>query len=312
MSSSASVTTEHGNFGFLKEHDPLFLQLATNAEQTFVQDPNTSLIKMRQFGEAIAQDLATRCGITFDDRVTQSDLLYQISRELSLSPDIRNVFHALRIAGNKAAHEFRTQHKEALEGLKLGRVLAVWYHQAMGKAGTNFKAGPFIPPTDPSKHLRELQAQISELRTKLSEANQQVESNQQLTELLSKEKEEYAALAYQMETEADLFSQQAKAHEAEFKAQQDAFDKRLADMQKQWQEQTVVARKALQQQRDSVVTKTTKASNSFTLNEELTRILIDEQLREAGWQADTELLDWRKGARPEKGVNKAIAECPTY
>ncbi len=312
MSSSASVTTEHGNFGFLKEHDPLFLQLATNAEQTFVQDPNTSLIKMRQFGEAIAQDLATRCGIPFDDRVTQSDLLYQISRELSLSPDIRNVFHALRIAGNKAAHEFRTQHKEALEGLKLGRVLAVWYHQAMGKAGTNFKAGPFIPPTDPSKHLRELQAQISELRTKLSEANQQVESNQQLTELLSKEKEEYAALAYQMETEANQFSQQAKAHEAELKAQQDAFDKRLADMQKQWQEQTDAARKALQKQRDSVVTKTTKASNSFTLNEELTRILIDEQLREAGWQADTELLDWRKGARPEKGVNKAIAECPTY
>ncbi len=125
MPQSTPNNSENSNFGFLKEHDPLFFELANSAEQAFVRDPNTTLIKMRQFGEAIAQDLATRCGIIFDERVSQSDLLYQVSRELSLDPDIRNVFHALRIAGNKAAHQFRTQHKEALEGLKLGRSLAV-------------------------------------------------------------------------------------------------------------------------------------------------------------------------------------------
>jgi type I restriction enzyme R subunit len=312
MPQSTPNNNENSNFGFLKEHDPLFFELANSAEQAFVRDPNTTLIKMRQFGEAIAQDLATRCGITFDERVSQSDLLYQVSRELSLDPDIRNVFHTLRIAGNKAAHQFRTQHKEALEGLKLGRGLAVWYHQAMGKNGTSFKAGPFIPPSDPSQHLRDLQAQIAELRTQLSEATQQVESNQQLTDLLSKEKEEYATLAYQMETEANQFSQQAKAHEAALKAQQTAFENRLADMNKAWQEESDATRKMLQQQRDAVVKKTASASKSFSLNEELTRILIDEQLREAGWEADTEQLDWRKGARPEKGHNRAIAECPTY
>lgn len=49
------------NFDFLKEHDPIFYQLAT-AERAFISDPNTTLIiKLRQLGEAVAQDLAGRC-----------------------------------------------------------------------------------------------------------------------------------------------------------------------------------------------------------------------------------------------------------
>ena len=48
------------------------------------------------------------------------------------------------------------------------------------------------------------------------------------------------------------------------------------------------------------------------LNEKQTRIMfIDEQLRNAGWEVDTEKIDWRKGVRPEKNRNKAIAEVPT-
>jgi type I restriction enzyme R subunit len=61
----------------------------------------------------------------------------------------------------------------------------------------------------------------------------------------------------------------------------------------------------------SVVEGTQKASSQFTLNEELTRILIDQQLINAGWDADTQELTYKKGARPEKGKNQAIAEWPT-
>ena len=42
-----------------------------------------------------------------------------------------------------------------------------------------------------------------------------------------------------------------------------------------------------------------------------TRYLIDEQLRQVGWEADTEELRYSKGARPVKGHNMAIAEWPT-
>ncbi|MBF0776819.1 type I restriction-modification system endonuclease [Streptococcus azizii] len=47
-------------------------------------------------------------------------------------------------------------------------------------------------------------------------------------------------------------------------------------------------------------------------NEYNTRIMfIDEQLHKAGWEVDTANLDWRKGTRPQKNKNLAIAEVPT-
>lgn len=51
---------DSGNFAFLKEHDPVFLQLAGTAEQVFASDPNTTRIKLRHLGDALAQDLVSR------------------------------------------------------------------------------------------------------------------------------------------------------------------------------------------------------------------------------------------------------------
>ena len=47
------------------------------------------------------------------------------------------------------------------------------------------------------------------------------------------------------------------------------------------------------------------------LSEAETRLIIDTQLREAGWEADTPNLRYSKGARPIRGRNLAIAEWPT-
>lgn len=41
-----------------------------------------------------------------------------------------------------------------------------------------------------------------------------------------------------------------------------------------------------------------------------TRYIIDEQLRQVGWEADTENLRYSKGTRPTKEPNMAIAEWP--
>ncbi|QDY72594.1 type I restriction-modification system endonuclease [Geobacillus thermoleovorans] len=53
-----------------------------------------------------------------------------------------------------------------------------------------------------------------------------------------------------------------------------------------------------------------RAVANFELTEAETRLIIDEQLRAAGWEADSEKLRFAKGARPEKGRNLAIAEWP--
>lgn len=54
-----------------------------------------------------------------------------------------------------------------------------------------------------------------------------------------------------------------------------------------------------------------KAANQRPRTEAETRLLIDEQLRQVGWEADTEALRYSKGIRPEAGRNLAIAEWPT-
>ena len=46
------------------------------------------------------------------------------------------------------------------------------------------------------------------------------------------------------------------------------------------------------------------------MNEAETRIIIDEQLRSAGWEVDTETLRFSKGSRPQMGKYRAIAEWP--
>ncbi len=53
---------QDSNFQFLKNKNELFYQLGFIAEQNFSNDPNTTLIKLRQLGEARAQDIASRLG----------------------------------------------------------------------------------------------------------------------------------------------------------------------------------------------------------------------------------------------------------
>ncbi|MFP6801362.1 MAG: type I restriction-modification system endonuclease, partial [Pseudomonas sp.] len=291
------------NFAFLQEHDPVFLQLASTAEQVFASDPNITLIKLRQLGEALAQDLASRAGIEFEATTTQSDLLYKLSREIQLDQNIRSLFHTLRVEGNKATHEFRTQHREAMDGLKVARALAIWYHQSFGNNAHTFKAGPFVTPADPSAPLRELQSEIEQLKAQLNDSSQQLESNQQLAELRKREAEEYAVLAEQMDAESRSFKQLAAEHEAALHKLRSEHEQSLKALQQQ-----LAAQPQASQQ---VAKRTQQAASSFDLTEDLTRILIDQQLTDAGWQADSLDLTYNKGARPEKGQNKAIAEWPT-
>ena len=54
-----------------------------------------------------------------------------------------------------------------------------------------------------------------------------------------------------------------------------------------------------------------KAASQRQKSEAETRYMIDEQLRQVGWEANTEEIRYTKGSRPAKGHNMAIAEWPT-
>jgi len=84
-----------------------------------------------------------------------------------------------------------------------------------------------------------------------------------------------------------------------------------AQLAEQFAAQQAAAQTAPKGSLDRLVSAAGSAAKRLQLDEAETRELIDEQLREAGWDADTVQLDYRKGARPQKGKNRAIAEWPT-
>ncbi len=89
--------------------------------------------------------LAARIGITSNDQTdSQLDLIRKLDQSGVLTPDIRQLFHSVRRSGNEATHEFRSEHKPALENLKVARQLAIWFYRTFGDPG--YAAAPFVPP----------------------------------------------------------------------------------------------------------------------------------------------------------------------
>lgn len=92
------------------------------------------------------------------------------------------------------------------------------------------------------------------------------------------------------------------------KAEKTAEDKQADELSKQAREKAAAAKKVSKAERQQ---QAVKMASQRPKSEAETRYIIDEQLRQVGWEADTENLRYSKGIRPEKGHNKAIAEWPT-
>jgi type I restriction enzyme R subunit len=57
------IAINSANFSFLKADSPQLVRLGALAEHYFQDDPNTCLIKLRQFGELLAQTTAANAGL---------------------------------------------------------------------------------------------------------------------------------------------------------------------------------------------------------------------------------------------------------
>jgi type I restriction enzyme R subunit len=55
-------------------YEPQLVRLGTQAEGYFTDDPNTCLIKLRQFGEVLAQLVAAKIGMFTSNPEAQADL----------------------------------------------------------------------------------------------------------------------------------------------------------------------------------------------------------------------------------------------
>jgi type I restriction enzyme R subunit len=93
------------NFTFLTVHDPQLVQLGGLAERYFRDDPGTTIFKLRQFAELLSKSIAARHALYLGERETFEDTLRRLAFERIIPKEAADIFHALRKAGNRAAHE---------------------------------------------------------------------------------------------------------------------------------------------------------------------------------------------------------------
>jgi type I restriction enzyme, R subunit len=293
------MTAGSSNFQFLEAKEPQLFALVRLSEVYFQDDPNTCQIKLRQFAEALAQLSASRFGLQINAIDTLADVLRRLKLECNLPKEVADLFHTLRIYGNQAVHDLKSDHSSALTSLKMARQLAIWYFRTF--YNPQISMGAFVRPQTRSVADDDgYSVEIERLRSELAETKNEAER-------------------LRLEAEAAELARKAAANIAD-----------NADSEKRiWEElasETDKARKELQSQLDAALRQSQSddapapeiltenaqdAADRIDLDEADTRALIDQQLRDAGWEANSELLRYAKGSRPIKGSNRAIAEWPT-
>ncbi len=279
------------NFAHLEQNDEKLLSLGLLAEKYFAEDPNTCLLKLRQLSELLAQLVAARTGQLVAPEESQFDLLRRLQDSGILTREIAQLFGEIRRTGNAANHTLEGDHRGALSALKITWQLSLWFHRTF--KDTSFKSGPFIPPAPPEDESEELRTEMARLSKTLEEyqaTHHETAEQLEATEAKLREAKNEQVFWEQMAAE----SEQAK----------DALEKRLAE------QQTVAAAQPKSTLVKFIAAANT-AANAVQLDEADTRKLIDQQLRQAGWEADSQVIKYNKGTRPTKGRNLAIAEWPT-
>ncbi|PSJ55949.1 type I restriction-modification system endonuclease [Pseudaminobacter soli (ex Li et al. 2025)] len=286
------------NFHFLEEREPLLFRLGVLCEAYFTEDPNTAQIELRQFSEHLAQLTAAHFGIEVSAQDAQVEVLRRLKLECGIPREVSDLFHTLRLGGNQAVHEIRGDHASALAGLKIARQLSIWFVRTFYEP--NLKSAPFSPPQSPDDISRDVldklehrrrQLEVSQTETeRLLGAPDQAELARRTAAEITEESKHERAVLEQLAEEANLAPQ---------------------ELQKQLDAAAHFAKSDNAPHTEIVTANALHAAELIDLDEADTRILIDQQLRNAGWEADSGDLRYAKGGRPLKGRNRAIAEWPT-
>ncbi len=282
------------NFEFLKGVNDFLFSIARAAEKNYPDDPNTTLFKVRVFGESTAKHLAKILDIETPDN--QHDLLRELAKVPFVDDNILKVFHQLRQIGNQAVHEYHNDLEDAAMCLRLAFRIAVWYYRLVTK-DYEFAVPVFVLPS--SENSDKFEQEIRSLKAQLASAYQ-VET-QTKAEVAAQNAKLIALTGY-------ISILESNKDETQEQTQQriDALEAQLKEKDAELAKKTEVERKAYKKQMLDQA-----ASRTLDLSESETRYLIDRQLCKAGWDADSENLKFSKGTRPQIGRNMAIAEWPT-
>ena len=294
------------NFEFLRQYWPTLADIASLAESYLYTDPNSSIMKMGMFAERLVGEIFVFEKIPFPDTDdTQSARVRILKREGLLPATIDNLLYTIRKKRNDATHEYLDSGEDAKTILFMGYRLACWFMEVYGD--WEFTPPQFVLPLPPVDYA----SILARKNEALDEANRQL--LQKGAQLASKDAE-LASTAAQLASRDDaLAAQQATlaqnatrlaAKEAEIAAKEAV----IVALQDKITAISTAASATTRQQRQKQAEQT---ASTLDATEAEVRLIIDEQLRAAGWEVDTNNLRYSKGTRPVKGRNLIIAEWPT-
>lgn len=285
---------QNSNFSFLAVYDERLVKLGRDSERLASLSPNACIMQIRTLAELIAREAVARLGLYNLGRTNFADVLKLLERESAFNPDICNVFHEVRKEANLVVHGevfLGDAFGVAKNYIKLARRLAIWLHESFGDP--KFKPGPFIDPPDLRAQREEILSENADLKRLVDDVKAAVDAADARALEEKRRRATAEEVARKFEEELNVYRELAEEYEA-----------RLAILQKSAE----AASPAEVERRESQFK---KAADGFALDESETRALIDLQLIDAGWNADSQVLRWSQGTRPIEGECLAIAEVPT-
>ena len=259
--------------------------------------PNDISIKLRQFADCWRSSSRRRRVSYETGDESQADLLRRLRFERVLPPQVADLFHSLRILGNNAAHGTAGT-LIALNALKYARQAGLWFHRTFGQ-DPSFVAGPFQPPAAPEDAAAPIRAELERLRADLLATQSAAEQARLTAEENARARQTAEQRARQEAEERATWEQLAQEAEQE----RQSLRARLADLQHLTEARPVNVQQVIEQAES--------AAQKIDLDEAATRQIVDQQLRDRGWEAKSQDLTYASGARPAKGRALAIAEWPT-
>jgi len=233
----------YSNFNFLQNDWQGLAKIGEMAEYMLYKDPNTAIMKLRQFGEELVKLMLKAENFTYDKNVLPVDRILILKRAGLIPADIDNILTSLRKKGNDAIHNYYRDEKKAETFLSLAVKLGAWFQEVYG---TDY--------------------------------------------LFQSESVEYK-----------------KPENIDYEKEYQKLVERTDEIEKELENIKTVPHLASREDRKKLISK--KKEIEFT--EEETRLIIDKQLIDAGWEVDTKVLNYKLNKTlPEKKRNIAIAEWP--
>ncbi len=290
------------NFQFLKDFNPTLFKQALFAEQYCLEDPCTSLIKSRSFGELLAKTIAAKLGVYNEGKNEFLQIINELQNRDIIDEKIADLFHRLRIVGNRAVHEDKGSTSDALSNLHIVYNLAVYFYKIFKDKA--YIPEPFSLPNKPA-HLDKVSASaLEEMRKQVAQLQKELEKAQGLAHVELEKRQKAELDAKNAWVEMDTAFNLALKTEDNYQKEIAEYEKQLIALQAK---QLVNSDKVI----NDILPVAKQCSSAMYLTEKETRQIIDQNLQAAGWEVDSENIRYSKGIRPEIGKSKAIAEWPT-